>query len=122
MQHFKYSFIATAICLVIALFWGGLEAAAIVLLLGVLEVSLSFDNAVVNAAVLEEMEEKWRQIFLTVGILVAVFGMRLVFPVLIVAVSTGLSFGKITLMALQNPDEYAHHLQASHIQIALFGG
>ena len=49
-----------------------------------LEVSLSFDNAVINATVLERMSEFWQKIFLTVGIVIAVFGMRLVFPLVIV--------------------------------------
>ena len=110
------------VCLAIASYWGGLEAVAIVLLLGILEVSLSFDNAVVNAAVLQEMSERWQQIFLTIGILVAVFGMRLVFPILIVSLATGLDFSSVINMALHNPDEYSRHLQNSHIQIALFGG
>lgn len=122
MSHFKYSFLLSAICVAIAGYWGGMEAVAIVLLLAVLEVSLSFDNAVVNAGVLQDMNEKWRQIFLTIGILVAVFGMRLVFPILIVSLATGLDFGSVIHMALRNPDEYARYLQSAHIQIAMFGG
>ena len=47
------------------------------LILGVLEISLSFDNAVVNAKVLNRMHPIWQKLFLTVGILIAVFGMRL---------------------------------------------
>ena len=122
MSHFKYSLVSTVACVLIALYWGGLEAVAIVLLLGVLEISLSFDNAVVNATVLQEMSEQWQQIFLTIGILIAVFGMRLLFPVLIVSLATGMDFSDVVTMAFQNPDEYAHHLQNSHIQIAMFGG
>jgi hypothetical protein len=57
----------------------------------VLEVSLSFDNAVVNATILERMSEFWQRIFLTIGILIAVFGMRLVFPLLIVGITASLS-------------------------------
>src|SRR3546814_5828296 len=56
----------------------------IVLILSVLEVSLSFDNAVVNASVLKEMDEVWQRRFLTWGIAFAVFGMRIVFPLAIV--------------------------------------
>ncbi len=122
MHYFKYSFFFSAICVAIAGYWGGMEAIVIVILLGILEVSLSFDNAVVNAAVLQEMDEKWQQIFLTVGIIVAVFGMRLVFPVVIVSLPTGLDFKAVIDMALHNPAEYSHHLMSVHIQIALFGG
>ena len=90
MQHFRYSIVVTLVCFGLAYLWGsnsiegGVAAVALVLLLGVMEVSLSFDNAVVNASVLKEMDAKWRQIFLTVGILIAVFGMRLLFSILVV--------------------------------------
>ena len=45
----------------------------------------------VNAKVLERMSEKWQQIFLTVGIVIAVFGMRLIFPLLVVGITAHLS-------------------------------
>lgn len=101
---------------------GVFTAVFLVLVLGVMEVSLSFDNAVVNASILKEMDEKWQQIFLTVGILIAVFGMRLVFPIVIVKVATGLGFGEVINLALNNPQEYARHLTENHAGIAAFGG
>ena len=122
MQHFRLSFIVTAICLAVAVYWGGLVGAFLALILGVLEVSLSFDNAVVNASILKRMDERWQQYFLTWGILIAVFGMRLLFPILIVATATGIDFVGVAEMALKDPTTYAHHLEASHIQIAAFGG
>jgi hypothetical protein len=130
MRHFKYSFIIAAICLLLAFAWGGgtekieggLSAMALALILGVMEVSLSFDNAVVNAGVLKDMDRKWQQIFLTIGILIAVFGMRLLFPILIVSSATGQGFGDVAMMALHNPDEYSRHLEASHVSISAFGG
>lgn len=128
MKDFRYSFLVTIVCLVGAYFWGmssmegGLAAVVLVLVLGLMEVSLSFDNAVVNASVLKDMDAKWRQIFLTVGILIAVFGMRLFFPVAIVAIVTGLGMSEVMTMALSNPEEYARHLQANHAGIAAFGG
>jgi len=128
MRDFRLPFVVTVACLAAAGYWGAQSgqgvAAAIVLaaILGVMEVSLSFDNAVVNASVLKDMDEKWQQIFLTVGILIAVFGMRLFFPIAIVAVATGLGMADVTGMALNRPEEYAHHLQASHVGIAAFGG
>ena len=128
MHHFRLSFIFTALCLVLA-FWWGIESSrsiatvmTLVIILGVLEVSLSFDNAVVNASVLKDMDEKWQRYFLTWGILIAVFGMRLVFPILIVAVTAGLGPTEVIKMALSNPDSYAHHLETSHVQVAAFGG
>ena len=122
MQHFRLSFIVTAVCLGVAVYWGGLMGAFIALILGVLEVSLSFDNAVVNASILKRMNERWQQYFLTWGMLIAVFGMRLLFPILIVTVATGIGFVGVTEMALHDPATYAQHLNESHVQIAAFGG
>ena len=128
MKDFRLSFIVTLVCLAGAGYWGAqsgqgmLAAITLTLILGVMEVSLSFDNAVVNAGVLKDMDEKWQQIFLTIGVLIAVFGMRLLFPLVIVAIATGLGLGDVATMALDRPDEYALHLQASHVGIAAFGG
>ena len=122
MQHFRLSFIVTAVCLAVAIYWGGIMGAFIALILGVLEVSLSFDNAVVNASILKRMDERWQQYFLTWGILIAVFGMRLVFPIAIVSAATGIGFFGVTDMALHDSDTYSMHLTDSHVQIAAFGG
>lgn len=122
MQYFRLSFIVTIICLSIAAYWDGLRGVFIALILGILEVSLSFDNAVVNASILKRMEERWQQYFLTWGILIAVFGMRLVFPILIVSVAAKIGFYEVADMALHDPTTYASHLNASHIHIAAFGG
>ena len=122
MQHFRLSFIVTALCLAIALYWGGIMGGFIALILGVLEVSLSFDNAVVNASILKRMDERWQQYFLTWGILIAVFGMRLLFPIAIVSVATGIGLFGVTDMALHDPATYARHLTDSHVEIAAFGG
>ncbi|MDD5577883.1 MAG: DUF475 domain-containing protein [Methylobacter sp.] len=122
MQHFRLSFIVTAICLAAAFYWGGITGAFIAVILGILEVSLSFDNAVVNASVLKRMDERWQFYFLTWGILIAVFGMRLLFPILIVSAATGIGFLGVTEMALNDTATYARHLTDSHVQIAAFGG
>lgn len=130
MQHFRLSFIVTALSLLVAGYWGwfsgGVAGAAtgmlVALILGVLEVSLSFDNAVVNASVLKRMDAQWQQYFLTWGILIAVFGMRLLFPITIVAMATGIDFVGVAHMALQDPATYAKHLSGAHVQIAAFGG
>ncbi len=128
MRDFRFSFFVTFICLGLAAWWGAgrpggmIEALTLCVILGIMEVSLSFDNAVVNATVLKEMSEKWRQLFLTVGILIAVFGMRFFFPIAIVAAATGLGLGDVVTMALNEPDEYARQLTAHHITVAAFGG
>ena len=131
MKNFQYSIFVTILCLGIAAFWGyqtgggfsGIwSAVSITAILGVMEVSFSFDNAVVNASILKEMDVKWRQIFLTLGILVAVFGMRLLFPILVVAFATGQGMIDVSQMAFNHPEIYSEHLHASHTAIAAFGG
>ncbi len=128
MKEFRVSFLVTALCIGVAGWWGtqhsmGLWTALwLVTVLAVLEVSLSFDNAVVNAGVLKDMSEFWRQAFLTVGILVAVFGMRLVFPIVIVSFSGGISTVETMDMALNNPDQYSQVLTAAYPVISAFGG
>jgi len=130
MQHFKLSFIVTVVLMAVAGWWGYahggasglLQALWITAVLGILEVSLSFDNAVVNASVLRHWNEFWRKLFLTVGILVAVFGMRLLFPLVIVSVATGLGLVDVWHMAINTPAEYARQLTGRHAEVAAFGG
>jgi len=127
MKDFRWSFIVTLVCLAVAGWWGGrtglgtINALWLALVLGVLEVSLSFDNAVVNAGVLKDMDAFWRKAFLTVGILVAVFGMRLVFPVVIVALAAHVPLPQVVDMALRQPEVYGHHLHEAYPAIAAFG-
>lgn len=94
----------------------------IVFVLGVLEVSLSFDNAVVNVTTLKSMSPVWRKRFLTWGILIAVVGMRIVFPVLIVAIFGNISPWEAVSLVINDHERYASILTSSHIAIAGFGG
>ncbi len=131
LQYYKGSFIFTGICLALAA-WLGVQSTGtvagtlgilwIVAVLGVLEVSLSFDNAVVNATVLRDMDEKWRQRFLTWGILIAVFGMRIIFPLAIVAVAAKLGPVDAVRLAATDPVAYERYITAAHIGISGFGG
>ncbi len=130
MQHFRLSFFITIILLALAAAWGfhthginGMASAMLTVgILGVMEVSLSFDNAVVNASVLRTWGPFWQKMFLTVGIIVAVFGMRLLFPLLIVAIATSKSLPEVWSLALNQPAEYSRHLNANHAEVAAFGG
>lgn len=99
----------------------GLFAAVTTLLLIVLEVTLSFDNAVVNARVLEKMSLVWQKRFLTWGMLIAVFGTRVFLPIIIVAASVWLSPLYIAQLAIFSPLEYAHHLEGAKHAINAFG-
>jgi hypothetical protein len=130
MRHFYFDIVLTIVALAIASWWGFthggfsamLSALFITFILAVMEVSLSFDNAVVNASVLKHWDKFWKMIFLTVGMLIAVFGMRLVFPIVIVAVTADMSMMDVINMALYNPKEYSAKLMEHHAEIAAFGG
>ncbi|MFI8971572.1 DUF475 domain-containing protein [Nocardia asteroides] len=130
---FGMSVVITVISLVVAYLYGGATALALCAILGILEVSLSFDNAVINATVLERMSEFWQRIFLTVGVVIAVFGMRLVFPLAIVWITAGLGPIEAFDLALNPPPDDAPYfpdgspsyetlLTDAHPQIAAFGG
>lgn len=137
LKTFGWSFVFTVIGLGAAFFYGyehdgavsaGLSGLAIAAILIVLEVSLSFDNAVVNAKVLGKMSAFWQKIFLTVGIVIAVFGMRLVFPFVVVWATAGLDPVNAWDLAMKGEDvpagqeTYAHILHDAHPLIAAFGG
>lgn len=122
LRTFGVTVAVSVAVLVAALVLGGPGALAVVALLAVLEISLSFDNAVVNATVLQRMAEAWQRLFLTLGVVIAVFGMRLVFPLLIVAVTAHLGPVSVVRLALDDPDRYAARLIEAHPAIAAFGG
>lgn len=131
LKFYRGSIVFTLICLALAVWlgWarsgtveGTLQVLWIVLVLSVLEVSLSFDNAVVNASVLDEMDEIWQRRFLTWGMVIAVFGMRIVFPLAIVAIAAGLNPVEALDLSLNKPAEYEAIVSSAHVGIAGFGG
>lgn len=122
LQNFKIPLSLTVIALLLAYLTGGAQDMLIVAVLLVLEISLSLDNAVVNASVLKNWSKKWQDRFMTFGLPVAVFGMRFVFPLLIVAVLARIDFWSAFTLALNSPEQYAAILKSSHHQVAAFGG
>lgn len=128
-KHFTGSYILTAAGLSAAYFWGehvkngsGLICVFIAAILAVLEVSLSFDNAVVNAMKLEKMSDVWRHRFLTWGIAIAVFGMRFLFPILVVSIFAKTDMFTVANIALTDSQKYANYLHQTHAPIVTFGG
>lgn len=121
-KYFSWSIIFTVIALVIGFFLGGREAVFIILILGILETSLSFDNAVVNATVLKKMSPVRQHRFLTRGVAIAVFGMRILFPLIIVAIVGQINPLQALNLAIVDPDIYAQILTSAHYVIAGFGG
>jgi uncharacterized protein len=131
MKYYKGSMLFTVLCMAAAgwLGWsltgtlvGTLNVLWLVTVLSILEVSLSFDNAVVNATVLEDMDEIWRKRFLTWGMLIAVFGMRVFFPLVIVAIAAKIGPFEALKLAATNPGEYERIITGAHIGISGFGG
>jgi hypothetical protein len=127
VKTFAWSFLFTAAGLVAGLLYGGANGLLLVAILIVLEVSLSFDNAVVNAKVLERMSPLWQRLFLTVGVLIAVFGMRLAFPLLLVGLTAHIGPISAVKLALEQGDvsevgSYAYLLHDAHPLVAAFGG
>ena len=117
----------TVVGLVLAFLYGGSTGLAVAAILGVLEVSVSFDNAVVNATYLGKLNAFWQRMFLTVGVLIAVFGMRLLFPVVIVCLTAKITPAQAYHLAMNGgsvhtPGTYANLLHAAHPAIAAFGG
>lgn len=126
-KTFRWSFVITAVALVLAFLYGGWPALVLCIILGILEVSLSFDNAVLNATILRKMSPFWQKMFLTIGILIAVFGMRLIFPLLIVSIAANISIPETLQLALQKgdphePGTYGYIFASVHPIVAAFGG
>jgi hypothetical protein len=122
LRTFGWSFGITAAGLALAGVLWGWHGLAIVAILSVLEISLSFDNAVINAGILRKMNAFWQKMFLTVGVLIAVFGMRLVFPIIIVAITAKLSPWEAVNVAINDHDRYEALVTGAHPAIAAFGG
>jgi hypothetical protein len=131
LGYFRWAFIVTAIGLGLGavLGWqmtgtipGMLSVFFVVAVLAVLEISLSFDNAIVNANKLKTMRPEWQRRFLTWGILIAVFGMRILFPLLIVVIAAKIGPIQAMILAASEPEEYARIMHDAHLPIAAFGG
>ena len=131
LRHFSGSTVLAGLGLLLAGIYGWCDSGSlettlalvwIVVVLAVLEVSLSFDNAVVNAAVLAGMDRAWQQRFLTWGMVFAVFGTRVLFPLAIVGFTAGLGPVEAVKLSLADPVAYENHLSHAHDAIAGFGG
>src|SRR3989344_3052340 len=121
MRVFIFPLLLAIAVFVWAYFWDGINALLLVALLAILETTLSFDNAVVNAKVLQRMSAIWQRRFLVWGIPVAVFGTRFVLPIFIVAAAAGLSPVFVTQLAFLDPIQYGAYLDDAHVAIAAFG-
>lgn len=130
-KDFALTFFLTAIGLALSIFLGFHESGSWVValqflfttsILALLETTISFDNAIVNASVLKKMTPEWQHRFLTWGILIAVFGMRLFFPIVIVCLAASLGPVAAVSLALNDPTRYSEIMLSVHPQVASFGG
>lgn len=121
-EHFFWSIVISIAAFALVAYYGGLSALFLVVILSILEVTLSFDNAVVNAKVLARMTPVWQKRFLTWGILLSVFGTRFVLPILIVSAAVWASPWFITKLAFEDPTAYGALLDSVHGSITAFGG
>ena len=130
LKYFQFALIA-AVCVFASMFgyvsWTVSVAAAFSMLylsmtLSVVEVAVSFDNAVVNATHLHRMNAFWRKMFLTIGILVAVIGMRFYLPLQIVSVIGDISLADSLSLAINDGDKFAALIKESADSVHGFGG
>ena len=129
--YLRWPLILTGVGLLLAFFigWqsldslaGGMQFFLIAGVLAILEISLSFDNAIVNAAKLKTMSRRWQKRFLTWGILIAVFGMRILFPLMVVSAAAHVSPLSALNIAISDPARYSALIHQAHLPIVAFGG
>lgn len=102
--------------------YGGLMGLWLFTILVILEVTFSFDNAVINSRVLVRMSPFWQKLFLTVGIFIAVFVVRFLVPILIVMLTSGLGFMEVVNLAINDSENYGKTLHDAAPTIDAFGG
>jgi hypothetical protein len=122
ISYFYYVFVAAILGSVAIYFYAGWMGVYQTNILSVLELSLSFDNAIINALILANITLFWRKMFITWGMIIAIFGMRLLFPILIVYTTTDLDFIEAFTLSVNNPAKYEEIIQNSHHILMSFGG
>ncbi len=122
LRYFGSSLLVTIAAVVVALLTLGPAAALTTLVLIAIEIAFSFDNAIINAKVLERLSHAWQHAFLTIGMVIAILGMRIVFPIAIVMVTAHLPWGQVIDDALHHPEVYGRHLAEAQPAISAFGG
>ncbi|MCK2055264.1 DUF475 domain-containing protein [Methylobacterium sp. 37f] len=123
LKYFYYAIGLSALLFAALAFTeGGVSLLPLAMVLAIMELAVSFDNAIVNAKVMERMSSFWRQAFITVGIFIAVFGMRFYLPIQIVSWLGGLTLSGALRLAYVDPGQFAQILISSHAIVSGFGG
>jgi uncharacterized protein len=121
-RRYNVDIVLTVVVGTLLTIYKGPEVLPLFLILLIVEISLSGDNAVVNVDLLKLMSPLWVMLFTTVGILIAAGFMRFVFPILIVAFSTGLDFGSALSLSLNDHVRYSASILDNESVIHIFGG
>lgn len=112
----------TAVVWAVAAIWLGMDAFIVLAVLTLLEITFSFDNAVVNARLVGRLSLFWERLFMTAGMLIAVGVVRFALPVVIVAATAGIGISAVLDLVLHDPGGYGQHLHEAAPLIAGFGG
>ena len=122
LRIYGFALAVSAVLLALVGIKQGAASFVTVLVLAALEITFSFDNAIVNARILSRMSHAWQTIFMTVGIFIAVFVVRVLLPVFIVSLTSSTGFREVVDLALHHSGEYAEKLHVAQPMIATFGG
>jgi len=122
IKIYWFAALSTLIIWVLIGWHSGVSALFTVLVLTLLEVTFSADNAVINSRVVITMSPFWQKLFLTIGIFTAVFVVRFALPVIIVMITGGMSFAECFDLIANDPVGYAEHLHEAGPLINSFGG
>ena len=122
LRYVRFPVLCCLVGLTIVTITSGWLATWVTLVLLALEISLSFDNAVVNARVLERLTPGQQNFFLTWGLVIPVFGVRFLGPLVLVALSGGVSLAAAFDAAVNDPTTYHALLSKAEPRILAFGG
>lgn len=122
LRTFGFAITTTFLIWTLVFWQGGWRDFLMVITLTLLEVTFSFDNAVVNARLLRHLNRFWQALFMSVGILIAVFVVRFALPIFIVQLTAGLGFMETISLAYNEPELYSQHLHKAGPFIDAFGG
>ena len=122
LKSFSFSLAASLLVFGYVLVAMGAGAGVVTLILAAIELAFSFDNAIINAKILTHISPMWQKLFLSLGIIIAIFGVRALLPVVIVGLSARIPLGTVADLALHHPLGYAHELELARPAITAFGG
>lgn len=124
LKHFWFDLVFAAFAYAFVFYATGHSWVAVqtAIFLSILEISVSFDNAVVNAKKIEKMNAFWRMAFLTVGMFFAVGIVRFWLPLEIVSFIGNMSLSEALNVALHDHAKFKEIIAHSHHVIAGFGG